>query len=179
MGSYSPVELPEGLIDQVMNQVIDPTLEQMNAEGTPFTGFLYAGLVLTAEGPRVLEFNVRLGDPETQAILPRLQSDLVDVLEGGTPTWSDVATVNVVLAAKGYPDAPEKGAVITGLKDIPDDVLVFHAGTAQDGRLRVSGGRVLSVVGTGVSVSDARGAAYDAIENLKWSGAQYRGDIAG
>ena len=120
MGAYSPVDdLPRDLVANVMSDVVDPTLEQMKADDSPFTGFLYVGLVLTTDGPKVLEFNVRLGDPECQAILPRMTSDLVDVLEGATPTWSDMATVNVVLVAKGYPQSPEKGAVIKGLSNVP------------------------------------------------------------
>lgn len=180
MGSYSPVELPEGLVDDVLSDVVNPTLSQMAADGSPFSGFLYVGLVLTADGPKVLEFNVRLGDPETQAVLPRLESDLVDVLEGATPAWSKTATVNVVLAAEGYPESPEKGAVIQGLKNVPEDVLVFHAGTAVDGnKVAVNGGRVLSLVGTGPNLDVARDRAYDAVDTLAWKGAQFRTDIAG
>ena len=180
MGSYSPVDdLPEDLVERTMAEVITPTLDQMREDGHPFTGFLYAGLVLTSEGPKVLEFNVRLGDPETQVVLPRMESDLVDVLEGKDPEWSDMATVNVVLAAKGYPDAPEKGTVIHGLGLVPNHVLVFHAGTTQEGRrLVVAGGRVLSLVGTGTTVAEARDRAYAAIEIVGWKGAQYRSDIA-
>lgn len=180
MGSYSPVDdLPEDLISRVMTDVIDPTLDQMKADGNPYTGFLYAGLVLTESGPKVLEFNVRLGDPECQAILPRMTSDFVDVLEGGSPEWSDMATVNVVLAAKGYPTAPEKGAVIKGLSRVLDGVIVFHAGTKRDGnKLLVGGGRVLSLVGTGATVEEATTKAYAAAETVAWPGAQYRTDIA-
>ncbi len=181
MGSYSPVDdLPEGLVSGVMDEVIDPTLEQMKADGNPFTGFLYAGLALTESGPKVLEFNVRLGDPECQAILPRMTSDLVDVLEGASPEWSDLATVNVVLAAKGYPTAPEKGAVIRGLDRVPDDVIVFHAGTKRDGnKLLANGGRVLNLVGTGSTIGEARTRAYDAADMVAWPGVEFRTDIAG
>jgi len=179
MGSYSPVDdLPPGLIDDVMTGVVRPTLDRMRDDGNPFTGFLYTGLVLTSDGPKVLEFNVRLGDPETQAVLPRMTSDLVDVLEGANPDWSDLATVNVVLAAAGYPDAPEKGAVIRGFKSGSDDVLVFQAGTGRsNGKLVVDGGRVLDVVGTGDSIETARDRAYEAVESLAWPGARYRKDI--
>jgi phosphoribosylamine--glycine ligase len=181
MGSYSPVEdLSDGLVDHTMTDVIEPTLRHMRGEGNPFTGFLYAGLVLTAAGPRVLEFNVRLGDPEGQAVLPRLSNDLIDVLEGAEPQWSDICAVNVVLAARGYPTAPEKGAEIEGLDGgLPDDVMVFHAGTAAEGeKLFVNGGRVLSVVGTGPTVDVARDRAYAAAERIRWPGVQYRRDIA-
>ena len=179
MGSFSPVDdLPDDLVTHTIDTAINPILDQMRAEGAPFTGFLYAGLVLTAEGPKILEYNVRLGDPETQAVLPRMKSDLVDVLEGATPEWSDMATVNVVLAAKGYPDSPEKGAVIKGLANIPEDVLVFHAGTAREGKkLLVNGGRVLNLVGMGMTVDEARDKAYTAAEMIRWPGKQFRTDI--
>jgi phosphoribosylamine--glycine ligase len=180
MGSYSPVDdLPPDLIDQVMAEVIVPTLGQMAEEGSPFTGFLYAGLVLTPAGPQVLEFNVRLGDPETQAVLPRLESDLIDVLEGATPVWSDKAAVNVVLAARGYPEGPVVGDVIKGLEGVGDDVLVFHGGTKRDGkRLVVDGGRVLNMVGVGPSIGHAREKAYEAVSAVNWPGFQFRSDIA-
>lgn len=181
MGSYSPVnDLPDGLVEQTIRDVIDPTLDRMRADGNHFTGFLYAGLVLTDTGPKVLEFNVRLGDPETQAVLPRMTSDFLDVLEGATPAWSDMATVNVVMAARGYPTAPEKGAEIKGLGRVPDDVIVFHAGTRRDdGKLLVDGGRVLNLVGTGNSVGVAREAAYEAVQRVAWPGVEFRADIAG
>ena len=135
MGAYSPVnDLPAGLVADTMRGVIEPVLAQMAEEGTPFRGFLYAGLVLTSNGPKVLEFNVRLGDPETQAVLPRLETDLIDVLEGAAPVWSDTATVNVVLAAEGYPDSPVRGSPIQGLGSFAEDVLVFHAGTRNEGK---------------------------------------------
>lgn len=182
MGSYSPVgDLPPDLVDRAMSEVINPTLDQMRSEGNPFTGFLYAGLVLTDDGPKVLEFNVRLGDPECQAVLPRMTSDLVDVLEGARPEWSEMATVNVVLAAHGYPTAPEKGAEIRGMDGgLPRDVLVFHAGTVSEGKkLFVNGGRVLNVVGTGSSLGIARARAYQVAETITWPGVHYRRDIAG
>jgi phosphoribosylamine--glycine ligase len=181
MGAYSPIDdLPAGLLGQALRAVVEPTLAQMAEEGNPFRGFLYAGLILTPGGPQVLEFNVRLGDPETQAILPRLESDLVDVLEGAVPTWSDQTTVNVVLAARGYPESPFGGDVIQGLHDIPNDVLVFHSGTRRDGkRLLVDGGRVLSLVGAGDSTREARDRAYEAVSAVTWPGMQFRTDVAG
>lgn len=180
MGSYSPVtDLPEGLMSEAMRTVIEPTLAQMAEEGNQFRGFLYAGLALTEDGPKVLEFNVRLGDPETQAVLPRMRTDLIDVLEGATPEWEDTAAVNVVLAAPGYPEAPASGAVINGVDQVPDDVLVFHAGTRREGkRLLVNGGRVLNLVGTGSTLAQARGRAYQAVETIGWKGMQFRTDIA-
>jgi phosphoribosylamine---glycine ligase len=180
MGSYSPVDdLPVGLVEETMSTVIEPTLAAMAEAGHTFNGFLYAGVVLTGEGPKVLEFNVRLGDPETQAILPRMETDLLDVLEGKVPEWSDTATVNVVLAANGYPEAPVKGSPIRGLGDVPDDVLIFHAGTRQEGKkILVDGGRVLSLVGAGTTLVQARERAYAAADILYWPGMQFRTDLA-
>ncbi|MEX1125936.1 MAG: phosphoribosylamine--glycine ligase [Acidimicrobiia bacterium] len=180
MGSYSPVDdVPTDLLAHVMTRVIEPTLGQMAEDGNPFTGFLYAGMVLTASGPQVLEFNVRLGDPETQAVLPRLESDLIEVLEGTTPVWSNAAAVNVVLAARGYPEAPVGGDVIKGLDGVGQDVLVFHGGTKREGRrLLVDGGRVINLVGIGATIAQARERAYAAVSAVNWPGMQYRTDIA-
>jgi phosphoribosylamine--glycine ligase len=178
MGAYSPVDLPEGFVDDAMTTVIRPVLDQMAAEGNPFHGFLYAGLVLTSAGPKVLEFNVRLGDPEAEVILPRLESDLVEVLEGATPVWSSNAAADVVMTAPGYPEAPVSGGVITGLAGLPDDVLVFHAGTAHDGRrLVVAGGRVLNIVGLGPNLTAARERAYEIVAQTRWPGVHYRTDV--
>ena len=179
MGAYSPVtDLPSDLVERTMSDVVEPTLAEMAEAGSSFTGFLYVGLVLAEDGPRVLEFNVRLGDPETQAVLPRMTSDFVDVLEGETPEWSETVTVNVVLASPGYPTAPDLGAVINGLDRVPEDVLVFHAGTEKEGRdLLVAGGRVLNVVGKGTSVTLARERAYTAAAEISWPGMQMRTDI--
>ncbi len=189
MGSYSPVDLPDGLLARVETEIIRPTLTRMAGDGSPFTGFLYAGLVLTDTGPKVIEFNVRLGDPEAQVLLPRLDSDLIELIEAALmgrldsvrPRWSDHAAVNVVLASAGYPDRPRTGDPITGLAEAVDEgALVFHAGTARDetGRLVTSGGRVLNVVGVGSDLSEARGIAYRAVSRIRWQGMQYRSDIA-
>ncbi len=186
MGSYSPVgDLPDGLVRWTMDSVVRPTLRQMEAEANPYLGFLYAGLVLTPAGPRVLEFNVRLGDPETQVVVPRMESDLLDLLEGAVagrlaePTWTDQAAVEVVLASEGYPQAPVPGAVIEGLDRVPDDVLVFHAGTARSGTdVVVNGGRVIDLVALGDSVSLARQRVYEAAPLVTWPGVQFRTDIA-
>lgn len=186
MGSFAPVaDLPSDLVEDTLERVIRPTLRQMTADGHPYTGFLYAGLVLTSSGPRVLEFNVRLGDPETQVVLPLLDSDLLDLIEGAlegdipTPTWTDGTAVEVVLAAQGYPEKPVEGAVIRGLEKLPDGVLAFHAGTAREnGKLVVSGGRVLDLVALGDSVADARERVYAAVRSVSWPGMQYRTDIA-
>ncbi len=186
MGSFSPVALPDGLLSRVQSTVIDPVLRRMADRGTPYRGLLYVGLVLTADGPRVLEFNCRFGDPETQAIMPRLRSDLVDVMHRAATgsvadmslEWSPLATVNVVLAAPGYPASPEKGSAITGVAEF-DEAIVFHAGTGWDGdQLVTAGGRVLSVVGLGATVADARTRAYDVAAEITWPGQQFRSDIA-
>ena len=184
MGSYSPVDLEDGLLDRVGREVVQPVIDQMRADGTPYVGVLYAGLVLTEDGPVVIEFNCRLGDPETQVVLPRLQSDLARVVMAATEgdlsdvelIWSDEAFVNVVLASPGYPEAPRTGEPIRGLAEA--DSLVFHAGTRRDGkRILTDGGRVLSVVGRGSDLSSARDAAYRAVESIRFSGRQFRTDI--
>ncbi len=189
MGSFSPVELPAGLVGEVVERVIRPTLHRLADDGTPYLGFLYAGLALTRDGPKVIEFNVRLGDPETQVVLPRLESDLLAVIVsalegrlGAEPlVWSPRAAVNVVLASAGYPESPRSGDVIHGLEAAAacDDVLVFHAGTARDDRRRLvtAGGRVLSAVGLGDDLEAARTRAYEAVDLIRWEGMQYRRDI--
>lgn len=186
MGAYSPVDdLPPDLLGSTLRDIISPTLHQLKEDGTPYVGFLYAGLVLTPDGPRVLEFNVRLGDPEAQVVLPRLETDLVDMIEGAlegdlaAPVWSDNAAAEVVLAAEGYPESPAKGATIRGLDALPEDVLVFHAGTAREGNRTVTGGgRVLDLVALGDTVTAARERVYAAVAKVSWPGVQYRTDIA-
>lgn len=189
MGCFSPVDdIPDDLVPFTLTEVVAPVLEVMAGRGLPYVGFLYTGFVLTADGPKVLEFNCRLGDPETQVVLPRLESDLAVVLAdaaagrlGSDPlTWSDRAAVDVVLAADGYPESPRRGDAITGIDEVGDDVLVFHAGTALHGdQLVTAGGRVLNVVGTGQDVVSARNAAYAAADRIRFDGKQYRTDIAG
>jgi phosphoribosylamine--glycine ligase len=187
MGSYSPVpDLPAGFNDETVDRVIVPILRTLASEGRPYRGFLYVGLVITASGPQVLEFNCRLGDPEAQVILPRLESDLVDLIEAGLAgdlssaqvRWSPDAAVNVVLAAEGYPEAPRSGDPIT-IGKLDPSVLLFHAGTRQEGKnLLTSGGRVLNVVGLGHDLAGARAAAYEGIGRIGFDGMQYRRDIA-
>jgi phosphoribosylamine--glycine ligase len=191
MGCYSPIEdLPAGLIDWTLDHVMRPILQYMESKGNPYRGFLYAGLVLTEQGPRVLEFNCRLGDPETQAVLPLLKSDLLEVilacLEGGAGgqdlTWSGDTAVDVVLAAAGYPESPRGGDPITGVATVAEmpGVLVFQAGTVREqGTLKTGGGRVLNVVGTAGTLAEARRRAYTAVEEIRFKGKQYRKDIAG
>ena len=187
MGSYSPVDLPTSLIPDIERRVIEPTLRIMAEDGHPYRGFLYVGLALTSGGPKVIEFNCRLGDPETQVVLPRLVSDLLPVLASATAgdvggvelAWSAEAAVNVVLAAAGYPDDPRPGDPISGLEALGDDVTVFHAGTGRDhGRTVTAGGRVLSVVGRGPDVATARSVAYEGVGRISFPGMRYRTDIA-
>jgi len=190
MGCYSPVpDLPAGLVDEVVAGVLEPTLRQMAADGIGYRGFLYAGMVLTDDGPKVLEFNCRLGDPETQVILPRLEDDLAallasaadGVLPSGPLRWSDGAAVDVVLAAPGYPEAPHTGRPIHGLDAAAaiEGVHVFHAGTSLIGRRPVTaGGRVVNVVGTASDVAAARSRAYAAVDAIDFPGRQFRTDIA-
>jgi phosphoribosylamine--glycine ligase len=187
MGAFSPVsELPAGLVDDTIERVMKPVLATMAAEGSPYTGFLYAGLSLTPDGPRVLEFNCRLGDPETQVILPRMDTDLVDLIEAGvagslgtaTCDWSTLAAVNVVLAASGYPDHRQAGDPVR-IPALHEGELVFHAGTTLEGRqLKTSGGRVLSAVGLGASLAEARGRAYQLADRIRFPGKHYRSEIA-
>jgi phosphoribosylamine--glycine ligase len=192
MGAYSPapVVTPE-LHARLMREVIQPTVQGMAADGIPYTGFLYAGVMIDAQGvPRVLEFNCRLGDPETQPIMARLKSDLVELLDhavDGTldqahAEWDRRTALCVVLAAHGYPEAPRRGDAIEGLDRVAaathPDVVVFHAGTALEGnRVVASGGRVLGVTALGDSVKLAQRAAYAAIGTIRFDGMQYRSDI--
>jgi phosphoribosylamine--glycine ligase len=190
MGCYSPVEgLPDGIVEDTLVGVINPVLETLAADGTPYVGFIYAGLVLTADGPKVLEFNCRLGDPETQVLLPRMDDDFLELLlaaldgtlGGRTINWFDGTAVDVVLAAGGYPESPTKGDTISGVEAAAADkgILIFHAGTAVDGQhLVTAGGRVLSVVGTAATKERARDRAYGAAEKISWKGRQLRTDIA-
>ncbi len=189
MGAYSPAPvMTTALEEQVMTQIIRPTLAGMAARGTPFRGVLFAGLMITAQGPKLIEYNVRFGDPECEVLMPRLKSDIVPallaacdgVLANITLRWSDEAALTVVLAAKGYPAAPEKGGVIRNLKRAvaQDDVLVFHAGTKQAALdLVADGGRVLNVVGLGKTVTEAQKKAYAAVDLIDWPGGFCRRDI--
>jgi phosphoribosylamine--glycine ligase len=186
MGSFSPVEdFDDHWVERIVSTTIQPVLDSLAARGTPYQGFIYAGLVLTETGPKVLEFNCRLGDPETQVILPLLDDDLLQLivasLDGSPrePLWSDRAAVNVVMAADGYPSAPRAGDLITGLDAGTDDTLVFHAGTATHGdEVVTEGGRILSVVGLGPDIRTARARAYDRVGTIDFNGRHYRKDIA-
>jgi phosphoribosylamine--glycine ligase len=189
MGSYSPVpELDEGQIAELAETIHRPVVEEMASRGTPFIGCLYAGLMLTADGPRVLEFNCRFGDPETQTILPRIDGDLTEALSAAAAgDLSEVelgvtekAAVTVVLAAEGYPKERDAGSPIEGIEAAEaDGAIVFHAGTAsRDGQLMTSGGRILNVTGIGDTLEEARARAYEACERISFPGARYRRDIA-
>jgi phosphoribosylamine--glycine ligase len=194
MGAYSPLPwAPDDLTQQVVDRVAQPTIDAMRRRGTPFAGLLYVGLALTSAGLRVIEFNARFGDPETQVVLARLRTPLAGLLHAAATgaladqpplQWSADAAVTVVLASPGYPAAPSTGGQIEGL-DVTDDdpdapALVLHAGTAVDahGHLVAAGGRVLSVVGTGRDLEAARSAAYGRLRQIRLDGGQYRTDIA-
>lgn len=188
MGAYSPLPwAPDEIMDETLEQVLNPTVAEMSARGTPFIGLLYAGLALTDHGTRVIEFNARFGDPETQVLLPRLKSPLAQLLlaaatrklhEFGPLEWSDESAVTVVLAAPGYPAAPEIGEPITGIAPIANS-FVFHAGTQlRDGVLHSAGGRVLTVTGIGSDLTEARDAAYRTISKITLPNSHYRRDIA-
>jgi phosphoribosylamine--glycine ligase len=190
MGSYSPVPgVDRARVEEYVRTIHQPVVDELRHRGTPFHGCLYAGLMLTADGPRVLEFNVRFGDPETQAVLPRLQSDFLDLLQrstvpgglvGDDPQWDERWAVTVVLASGGYPQTASKGDVIAGLDDVPEAVEVTHAGTADgpDGAIVTAGGRVLNVTGLGNGPQAAREAAYAAADLITFEGRQLRRDIA-
>ncbi|MFC4784428.1 phosphoribosylamine--glycine ligase [Nocardioides sp. MAHUQ-72] len=191
MGAYTPLPwAPEGLVDEVLRTVLQPTVDEMARRGTPFAGLLYAGLALTSRGTRVVEFNARFGDPETQPLLALLDSSLATLLHAAAtgaladvppPAWKDGAAVAVVLASGGYPESSSSGEVITGLHraEAIEGVHVIQAGTALSGDdLVTAGGRVLAVVGTGPDVAAARAAAYEGVAAIEFEGVQRRTDIA-
>ena len=187
MGAYSPLPwAPSDIIEDTYKQVLAPMIAEMAARGTPFVGLLYAGLALTDHGTRVIEFNARFGDPETQVLIPRLVTPLASLLYkaaignlGDTQLqWRDDCAVTVVLAADGYPSAPKSGAPVTSIPTI-DQVQIFHAGTAMNGSGLVSaGGRVMTVTGIGSDLTEARNRAYRAISQIDLEGSFYRSDIA-
>ncbi len=192
MGAYTPLPWADpAMTGQLMGTVVQPVIEELRRRGTPYRGLLYAGLCLTAGGPRVVEFNARFGDPETQVVLDLLRTPLAELLAAassgslagaGPLEWSPGAAVSVVIAAEGYPAAPVTGAAIDGIADAErvDGAYVLHAGTVRDGagHLRSAGGRVLNVVGTGPDLASARGTAYRAAARIQLPGGWYRSDIA-
>lgn len=189
MGAYTPVPAatPE-LMAEIDQKILQPVIQAMAAEGRPYSGVLYPGLMLTKDGPKVLEFNCRFGDPETQVVLPRLASDLGEIilaviegrLEQMPIQWRQESCLTVVMASAGYPGKYQTGAPISGLEQAPEkETKVFHSGTAlQDGRLVTAGGRVLSVTAWGKDLQEAREKAYRQIEKISFPGAQFRRDIA-
>jgi phosphoribosylamine--glycine ligase len=190
MGTYSPAPvLSEAVVEAARTRLIEPAFAGIAAEGAPYRGVLYCEMMVTADGPKLVEFNARFGDPETQVQMLRLQSDIVPYLLAAAtgrlaglepPRWRAEAAVCVVLAAKGYPEAPQTGTVIAGAEaDFGPDVVVFHAGTRrrEDGALVAAGGRVLNVCATGATVAEARRRAYAAIARIDWPGGFHRTDI--
>lgn len=188
MGAYSPAPVyTEALSAEVNKTIIEPTIAAMAAEGTPFTGILYTGLMLTEKGPRVLEYNVRFGDPETQPIMVRMKSDIVALfqacvdgkLDEATLEWHDEAAVCVIMASGGYPASSEKGVPIHGLDDIAaEEAIVFHSGTAEkDGEIVTNGGRVLGVTAKDATIKGAIDKAYAAVEKINFDHMQFRRDI--
>jgi phosphoribosylamine--glycine ligase len=174
--------------ERIRTEVLDPFVRGLAADGLPFSGMLFPGLMMTPNGPKVLEFNCRFGDPETQSLMRRLKSDLLDLIEATidgtlgsvTPEWDDRAAVCIVLASGGYPDPIEKGKFITGIEAAPADpeVVVFHAGTAlKEGKVVTNGGRVLGVTALGSTLEEARAKAYAAAEKISFEGKQLRRDI--
>ena len=188
MGAYSPLPwAPDEIMEETLDQVLNPTIAEMAARGTPFVGLLYAGLALTSRGTKVIEFNARFGDPETEVLLPRLKTPLAQLLFAaatknlanfGELEWSDESAVTVVLASEGYPTNPKVGAPITGIQTNSNS-FVFHAGTQlRDGTLQSAGGRVLAITGLGSDLTQARDAAYRTISRISLPGSHYRSDIA-
>lgn len=189
MGSYSPPAFATPvLLAQIEREILRPTVAALAAEGAPFRGLLYAGLMITSEGPKVVEFNCRFGDPETQVVLPRLKSDLLELCAAVAngrldsvppPEWTAEATCGVVVASGGYPGPYETGKPISGLETLDDDILVFHAGTRRetDGQIVTAGGRVLTVVARGENVIAARERVYANIRRIHFEHARWRSDI--
>ena len=189
MGAYSPAAIVDAAMsEQVMNAIVRPTLRAMKAMGAPYKGVLYAGLMITAAGPKLIEYNVRFGDPECQVLMPRLKSDLLPALIAARDgmlksfdlRWDPRAALTVVMAAKGYPGAYARGSLIEGLNEAAavEGVEIFHAGTKTDGaRILADGGRVLDVTALGATVGEARSRAYEAISRIRWSDGFFRHDI--
>ncbi|MDF1599559.1 phosphoribosylamine--glycine ligase [Mesorhizobium sp. YIM 152430] len=187
MGAYSPAPiLTQALVDEVMQTIIEPTMKGMAEMGAPFSGVLYAGLMLTGDGPKLIEYNTRFGDPECQVLMMRLKEDLLILLNAAadgqlahmSARWRDEVALTVVLAAEGYPGKPKKGSVIPGLDRVGDEVEIFHAGTAKNGEdIVANGGRVLNVTATAKTVGEAREKVYAAIDRIDWPQGFCRRDI--
>ncbi|MDR7074299.1 phosphoribosylamine--glycine ligase [Fictibacillus barbaricus] len=185
MGAYSPVpQISSAAVQRAIEEIVLPTVSAMKKEGTPFTGILYAGLILTSEGPKVIEFNARFGDPETQVILPRLKNDLAELLlsllkgEKAELNWSNESVIGVVLASEGYPVSSSEPVDIKGLENISENANVFHAGTKiSEDELQTNGGRVLLVASSGATLSEAQENVYEEMKNISCEGSFYRKDI--
>jgi len=190
MGSYSPPHFLSPALDKAVKEsIMEPAVTAMRAERRDYKGVLYGGLMITNNGPKVLEFNARFGDPETQVVLPRLKTDLADIMLGVINNsleqinikWSDDACVGVVMASGGYPGSYKTGFPITGLDELDEEILIFHAGTKRGsapGEILTSGGRVLTVVATGRTIAEARQKVYNNISRIHFEGCHYRKDIA-
>ncbi|MDN5929399.1 MAG: phosphoribosylamine--glycine ligase, partial [Hyphomicrobiales bacterium] len=188
MGAYSPAPaMTPAMIERTMHEIIEPTMRGMAEMGAPFSGILYAGLMLTAGGPKLIEYNVRFGDPECQVLMPRLKDDILVLMRAAADgqlghmsvRWHDEAALTVVMAAKGYPASPEKGAPISRVEEAEaDGAIVFQAGTVEkDGRLVAAGGRVLNVTALGRTVAEAQRKAYYAVDRVGFPGGFCRRDI--
>jgi len=189
MGVFAPSLDPRSkFTDQITAEILQPTIDGLSAEGIPFVGVLYAGIILTTDGPKVLEFNCRFGDPETQVILPLLDTDLVAILQDcvsgrldekqSSIRWKDAAAVCVILASGGYPGNYQKGLPIQGLNALPEDIIAFQAGTkTQDGLTLTNGGRVMGITNQAASIDQARARVYEGIKQVHFEGMQYRQDI--
>ncbi len=187
MGAYSPAPvMTSEMVSRTMKEIIEPTIRGMAESGYPFTGVFFAGLMITAKGPELIEYNVRFGDPETQVLMMRLKSDLLDLLHAAatgtldqvSAEWSDDVALTVVMASKGYPGAYDKGTPIAALPETGDGEKVFHAGTAlKDGALVATGGRVLNVTATGATVAEAQARAYGLVDRVEWENGFCRRDI--
>lgn len=187
MGAYAPAPVYTPAVhSQAMDEIVVPMIRALDAEGRTYSGVIYAGLMITDQGPKVLEFNARFGDPETQPVLSLLETDLVEIIDAILENrldsmeikWKNQSSVCVVLASGGYPGSYEKGKVIKGLDQVPEDVMVFHAGTAEkEGKVVTAGGRVLGVTAAGPDILSAIRSAYNAIKKISFDGMQYRKDI--
>ena len=187
MGTYAPLpHIDSSMVEQIIQTIVQPTAEAMVAEGVPYEGILYTGLMLTKEGPKVIEYNARFGDPETQVVLPLLETDLLEILtasltgelENIEVKWKDKAAVCVIMSSAGYPGPYEKGQVIHGLDQVVNPTIIFHAGTAaKDGEITTNGGRVVGITAIGETLKEARELAYQSVEKVSFNGAHYRTDI--
>lgn len=187
MGTYAPLpHIDPSMTERIIMTIVQPTAEAMVAEGVPYEGILYTGLMLTKEGPKVIEYNARFGDPETQVVVPLLETDLLEILnasltgklENVEVKWKDKSAVCVIMSSAGYPGPYEKGQVIYGLDQVVEPTIIFHAGTdTKDGEIITNGGRVLGITAIAKTLKEARELAYQSVEKVSFMGAYYRTDI--